>query len=346
MHHVRGRLAAIGICIAALASAQSQQTTSKDFLRKYLGFSDTDIAALDKGELITKLPKVTDQREVTVFASVRVNARPEQLAMQFRDIVRWKKGDSVPEIGKFNDRPLIADLAGLSIEPEDIKVLKKCKPGSCDIKLSAVSMDRLVKGTNWAADNYQGQAENLFKQMLIDYLGTYKTGGNRYLVNYADQKQTLKLPDDFSALLKESNYVTDYAPELANYIDKFPNAQLPGSEDFVYWSKEKFGIQPVLSMTHVTIYPRRRGNTSEVLIASKQLYATHYFESSLAFTMMLPREGGDGSYLLYLNRSRSDTLRGFFSGITRLFISGHVRDGAAKSLQLARDRLEAGQAAN
>jgi hypothetical protein len=207
-------------------------------------------------------------------------------------------------------------------------------------------MEQLVKGTNWAAENYQGQAENLFKKMLIDYVGTYKTGGNRYLVNYADQKQILKLSEDFSALLKESNYVTEYAPELANYIDKYPNAQLPGSEEFVYWSKEKFGIQPVLSMTHVTIYPRKRGNTSEVLIASKQLYATHYFESSLAFTMMLPREGGDGSYLLYLNRSRSDTLRGFFSGITRLFISGHVRDGAAKSLQLAKDRLEAGQAAN
>ena len=149
---------------------------------------------------------------------------PNRLATQFHDIVRWKKGESVPEIGKFSDTPLIADLAGLSIEPDDIKVLKKCKPGSCDIKLSAASMDELVKGTNWAADNYQGQAENLFKKMLIDYVGTYMTGGNRYLVNYADQKQTLKLPEDFSALLKESNYVTEYAPELANYIDKFPNA--------------------------------------------------------------------------------------------------------------------------
>ena len=240
MHHIRGRLAAIAICIAALASAQSQPQTAKDFLRKYLGFTDADIAALDKGQLITKLPKVSDQREVAAFAAVRVNALPEQLSKQFHDIVTWKKGESVPQIGKYSEKPVIADLAGLTIEPDDIKVLKKCKPGSCDIKLSAVSMDRLVKGTNWASENYQGQAENLFKQMLVDYVGTYVMGGNRYLVHYDDQKQTLKLPEDFSALLKESNYVTDYAPELANYIDKFPNAQLPGSQDFVYWSKEKF----------------------------------------------------------------------------------------------------------
>jgi len=343
MRPIYGRFAAIAICIAALASAQSQPQNAKDFLRKYLGFSEADIANLDKGELITKLPKVPDQREVAAFAAVRVNARPEQLATQFRDIVRWKKGDSVPEIGKFSDKPVIADLSGLTIEPDDIKLMKKCKPGSCDIKLSAASMERLVKGTNWTAANYQGQAENLFKEMLVEYVGTYKTGGNRYLISYADQKQTLKLPEDFSALLKESNYVTEYAPELANYIDKYPNAPLPGSDEFVYWSKEKFGIQPVLSMTHVTIYPRRHANANEVLIASKQLYATHYFESSLAFTMMIQREGGDGSYLLYLNRSRSDTLRGFFSGITRMFISGHVRDGAEKSLQLAKTRLEAGQ---
>ena len=341
MLYIRGRLAAIAITIAAIASAQSQPSTSRDFLKKYLSFTDAEITDLDAGQLVTKLPKVTDQREVAAFAAVRVNALPEQLALQFHDIVRWKKGDSVPQIGKFSDVPSIADLDGLTIEPDDIKVLRKCKPGACGIKLSSNSMESLVKGTNWTAENYQGQAETLFKHMLTDYVSAYMLGGNRYLLQYDDQKQPLKLAEDFSALLKESNYVTEYAAELANHIDKFPSAPLPGSTTFVYWSKEKFGIQPVMSMTHVTIYPRKRGNASEVLIASKQIYASHYFESSLAFTMMIPREGG-GSYLLYLNRSRTDTLRGFFSGITRMFISGHVRDGAAKSLQLAKSRLEAG----
>jgi hypothetical protein len=343
MQNFRGRLAPIAVAIsfAVIASAQSQQPGSRDFLKKYLGFTEADIVELDGGQLITKLPKVTDQREVAAFAVVRVNAPPDQLAVQFHDIVRWKKGESVPQIGKFSDTPTIADLNGLTIEPDDIKVLKKCKPGACGVKLSSGSMENLAKNTNWASDNYHGQAETLFKKMLFDYAGSYMTGGNRLLVQYDDQKQPLKLADDFSALLKESNYVTDYAPELANYIDKFPTVQLPGSTSYVYWSKEQFGIQPVMSMTHVTIYPRKRASGNEVLIASKQIYASHYFESSLAFTMMLPREGG-GSYLLYLNRSRSDTLRGFFSGITRMFISGHVRDGAAKSLQLAKTRLEAG----
>ena len=87
MHQIRGRIAAIAICIAAFASAQTPPQSSKDFLKKYLGFSDADIVELDKGELITKLPKVQDQREVAAFAAVRVNAHPEQLAMQFRDIV-------------------------------------------------------------------------------------------------------------------------------------------------------------------------------------------------------------------------------------------------------------------
>ena len=89
--------------------------------------------------------------------------------------------------------------------------------------MSADSMEKLVKGTNWTAANFQGQAENLFKQMLVDYAGAYRTGGNRVLVHYADQKQTLKLTEDFSSLLKESTYATEYAPELANYIHReFP----------------------------------------------------------------------------------------------------------------------------
>src|SRR3954469_20432975 len=107
MQIIRGCLAAIAVSIAVIASGQSQQPGSRDFLKKYLSFSEADIVELDAGQLITKLPKVSDQREVAAFAVVRVNALPEQLALQFHDIVQWKKGESVPQIGKFSEKPTV-----------------------------------------------------------------------------------------------------------------------------------------------------------------------------------------------------------------------------------------------
>jgi hypothetical protein len=48
------------------------------------------------------------------------------------------------------------------------------------------------------------------------------------------------------------------------------------------------------------------------MIASKQIYASHYFEASLELTALIENEvAGEspGLLLLYLNRSRFDTLR-------------------------------------
>jgi hypothetical protein len=56
----------------------------------------------------------------------------------------------------------------------------------------------------------------------------------------------------------------------------------------VYWSKEKFGLQPVVSLTHVAIYKRPLPDGTNVLIASKGIYATRYFEALLGPTANKP----------------------------------------------------------
>src|SRR3954470_22044796 len=114
MHYIHWRLSAIAICVAGLCFAQLQPSSASsaaNFFRKYLEFSETDIASLEKGQLVARLPKTSEQREVAVFAAIRVKASPRELASQFRDVVGWKKGDSVPEIGKFSEVPAMADLS-------------------------------------------------------------------------------------------------------------------------------------------------------------------------------------------------------------------------------------------
>ena len=47
--------------------------------------------------------------------------------------------------------------------------------------------------------------------------------------------------------------------------------------DILYWAKDTFGLKPVVSAYHATIYRGPRG----LLIANKLLAATHYFNASL-----------------------------------------------------------------
>jgi hypothetical protein len=161
------------------------------------------------------------------------------------------------------------------------------------------------------------------------------------LIKYEDKAATPSLAQEFQDLLTASPYVREHSPEFFAYLQNFPRGKPQGAEDFIYWSKEKFGLKAVISLTHVSIY--KRAGTDEALIVTKQIYASHYFDSSLGITGSIAgpgARGGAGAYLIYLNRSRVDALGGTFSGVIATLMRRQILDGLTTSLQLARQRLE------
>lgn len=140
-----------------------------------------------------------------------------------------------------------------------------------------------------------------------------------------------------------SPYLYEFVPEFHWYLQEYPRARLSGTEDFIYWSKEKFGLKPVVSLTHVTIYRRKQGSITNTLIASKGIYASHYFDASLGMTGFVHDEGDAGlpvPYLMYLNRSRADALKGGFSGLKRTIVESRARKGLEENMILMKERLE------
>ena len=82
-------------------------------------------------------------------------------------------------------------------------------------------------------------------------------------------------------------------------------------QETLVWSKIKFGLKPVIAVNHISIYKRNSDAGPQVLVASKQIYANHYFNAFLALTAFVNVPGAtNGSYLVYENRSRADGLEG------------------------------------
>ena len=68
------------------------------------------------------------------------------------------------------------------------------------------------------------------------------------------------------------------------------------------------------------------------VVASKQLYSTHYFWTALELRALIPDPArGAGFWFVNVNRSRSDGLSGFVGSLIR----GRVRDSARKGLESA-----------
>ena len=337
----------MGILAATLAvtsSAVGQTPRFRSVLDAYAEFDAGDYEQLERGGIVAKTLPTDEKREVVAFTVPQIAISPGFYERKFQDIVNFKKSDAVAEIGLFGSPPRTEDLAGLTFPQQDLDDLKKCKPGSCKVRLSDAAMRRFQAGIDWSAPDADEHAAQLAKEMMVEYITAYLIGGNQALAEYHDKKKAIPLRKDLEDILDQSAPVAAVAPESIQYLRDFPQAELPGVENFVYWSKEKFGLKDVVSIMHVTMYRREIEGRWRVLIASKQAYASHYFDSSLGLTAVLEDEGTGGAptnYILYLNRSRTLDLAGTFSGLRRHIVERRTKDGMEKNMRYMKARLEA-----
>ena len=184
-------------------------------------------------------------------------------------------------------------------------------------------IERFRKEIDWNTPNYQLAVTNLFKQMLLEYVRDYRTRGEAALIEYNDKQDEVSLAAEQRALNAASSYVNDLLAQ--------GKSDLQLAEDTIVWSKIKFGLKPVIAINHVRIFRRNSDTGPQVLIASNQIYANHYFNASLALTAFV--NVTDGAYLVYENRSRADGLGGPFGKLKRGVVEKKALEGLKAILE-------------
>ena len=320
--------------------AQNSVADFHNILREKLRVDETDLVALNQGQTVVKLLPVQDKREVAVSGLVGLQVPAEVFLESFRESMVTKSNPAILEIGRFSDQPTLDDLKDLTFETRDIEDLKKCAIGSCQLKLSASMIERLQKEIHWDAANYAIQATHLLKLMLLDYVRDYLARGDVALIEYCDKEKTVRLAEEQRALHSASTYINDVLTSSSQ--PRSPQSTLTNIENTIVWSKIKFGLKPVVAINHITIYRNQNETGPQILIASKQIYANHYFDSSLALTAFVNVPGSNlGSYLIYENRSRADGLAGPFSKIKRGIVQDKAIGGLTAILEQSKTSLAA-----
>jgi hypothetical protein len=333
------------VCIsgayAALALAAGPSSDFQPDLRQLLArdlkFSAGELTDLERGRTAKHVLPSTASGEVAVAGGVRVRATKEKFVAAYRDIRRFKEGPNVVEVGRFQDPPQFDDLASLTIVHEDVD-LRGCKVGDCDIRLPADVIARFQREIDWGSADADAQAARLFKRVLYDEVTAYVSGSPRRILQYDDDKRPVRPVDDFAGLLKNSPYLDAVLPGLAAHFDRFPNRRLVGSDDFLYWSKEKFGLTPFISVTHVTLVP---DGPHQYVAATRDVYSTRYVDASLSLAIASDSMSDAGSfYLVYVNRSRANALKGAFAKLRRSIVERRARGSLEENLKNVKRRLE------
>jgi hypothetical protein len=322
------------VCLSAsTALSQTTVTEFQKLLREKAAFDEADLAALKTNQPVVRLSPANDKREVAVSGVVNVRAGAEDFLKSYREGMTRKNNAAILEIGSFGKEPALADLQSLTIEAGDLEDLKECVVGDCQVKLSATMIERFRNEIDWQSPNHPVAVTSLFKQMLLDYVRDYRARGDAALIEYNDKRNEVSLATEHHALATASGYI--------NGVLADPKSGLQLVEDAIVWSKIKFGLKPVLAINHIRIYRRDREVGPQVLVASKQIYANHYFNASHALTAFVSVPGASqGAYLVYENRSIADGLEGPFSKIKRGVVEKKAVEGLKTILEHSRSGIE------
>jgi hypothetical protein len=327
----------------APARATDQPTEPNKFFREYVGLSDDQIKQIRNGKAIAKIMESRTPDEVFVFGSVYIKAAPEQYLKLALDLDSLRKLPNYLAIRPFSDPPQLADLDGFTLEAEDVKELKNCKPEHCEVQLPAETMEAFQQSVNWSAPDVADQVNHLGQQMALEALQNYIHGGNSALGTYRDKKHPAAVAETFQSLLSWSKALPVYLPYLDRYLLEYPNFHVDDVQTQFYWEKVNFGLKPTLRLVQTIVYRSKNPSEPAYAVAEKQLYASHYFETALDLSICATdseEPAKRGFYLITVKGSQQAGLTGFKGGIVRKVAVDKTRSSLERALVSIRQKLE------
>jgi hypothetical protein len=270
-------------------------------------------------------------REVVIAGAVFVRATAARLAAVLQDVERLESGHGFIRTRKLSEPPRLGDFAGFQLPAADVEALRDCRPGRCDVKLGQAGFDLLAK-FDWSAPDPAARVNAIVRQTSLDYVLAYRKSGNPKLAVYLDADPPQAMAREFEEMTGRGDLWPDAMAPLAKYFSGYPKAARPRlTSDFFYWSLAEFGLKPVYRINHVVVYGTGRASGLLHVVAVKQIYASHYFQTALEVRAVVSgtRPSAKGVYLVVLNMARSDGL----TGLVGMFIKPRAVDGSREGLE-------------
>lgn len=338
----------LSAALASLVLAAPTMDTSRDapsafparletYLTTTVRLTAEERKRLSAGAPVTKLLDADDSNEVAVFGAIWINGSIRRYADLTKDIENFEHGGGFRVTKRISAPPMLGDFSGLHLPEDDVADLRTCRVGACKVKLNEKALERFRTEIDWKAPNPGPAVDSLMRQLAFEYVTGYLEGGDERLAVYRDKSRPTSVARELRAMIDQTPQLTTDMPDLRRYLLQYPKTSLPDSTSFLYWQETDFGLKPTIRISHLTI----REGPDDTVVASKMLYATHYFWTGLELRVLLPDPSrGPGFWFVTDYRGRSDGLSGF----TGLFVRGRVRsevqNRALAGLRMTKQMLE------
>jgi len=327
----------------ALGAVQQRPAPQLADLFTQVGINAKQRDAIDAGKAVANVLPWGNPSEVYVFGAIYIDGSPAVYLASARNVSRLAGSPGYLAIGELPAVATGEDLSALTLDQDDVKALKSCREGACDVQLPTNAIEAFHGAIDWSQPDAASQVNGLARGMVLDLVRAYRRGGNTALGVYRDKQNPARVADQFETMLGRSAALPEVAPELRRYLLNYPDVELPGADSFIYWEKVDFGMKPTIRVNHGVIYRTGTQPGDAAVVAVKQLYASHYFHTALDVSVCVAdadRPERRGFYLLTLKSSEQDGLTGFKGSALRKIVVDRTRSSLESALASIKRTIE------
>jgi hypothetical protein len=326
------------LSVAVKCDCQTREYLSAFFKQK-IGLTESEIASIEQGQAVAKILDSPQASQMFLFGAISINAQPDAYVRLATNLDRLKSLPSYLAIQRFSSPPAVSDLSGFEMDADEVDDLKSCEPTDCDMQLPAENIEKFRSRINWSSSDPGAQVNRLAKEMVLETLVAYQRVGDPALATYVDKDIPFQASKQFRSLLAYSRVLPEKLPMLDSYLLNYPKKSLPDSSSIFYWEKINFGLRPTLRVNQeVTAHMVTEHGPIDI-IAIKQLYANHYFQTALDLYFCI-RRSPSGFYLIILKESEQDGLTGLKGRLIRKTASDKAQSALENYLARIKKQLE------
>jgi hypothetical protein len=273
-----------------------------------------------------------EKTEVATLGVVRLEVPRAFYVDHVKQLTGFLASGTKSQSGSFGEPARLEDVAAMSLDPSDAKALEKCQPLKCDVKLPANEMERFRTALDKSHDPLP-RADSLMREWLVAYVNTCRADSSEETLVYDDTKRPVRSSDAFRALLAEPMPAGIEAEPFASMLAVPRSARPPSVTSRVSWELDRMpGLKPTLEVVERSMISSQT-HPDQSWMATKLLYASHYFESQVEYLTVADARSAAGqgaSYLIVLRRQKFDDLP-----------SGGLFNIRGKAVKRLRDALRA-----
>lgn len=297
------------LVIVAIGSIAAGAQTAPGALERLTMLDAKEMSAIERGEAVTVTLDTPDKTEIATLGVVRLEVPRAFYVDQVKPLTGFLATGTKSQSGIFSDPARVEDVATLSLDHSDAKALEKCQPLKCDVKLPAQAMEhfRIVLAK---MHDPRPLADSLMREWLVAYVNAYRADSAEETVVYDDTKRPVRSSEVFRALLAEPMPPGIEAEPFTSMLAARA-ARPPSVTSRIAWEVNRMpGLKPTLEVVERSMLASP-GHADQSWMATKLLYASHYFESGVEYLTVAdasPTVATGASYLIVLRRQKFDDL--------------------------------------